>query len=167
MAVLCAVSARREPSLRGRLAWSAIALLACLVLLEEVDYGMHWYRAWNDIPYDGANNVNLHNTGRWTKRIMILVDTVTVAAFAIAPFLVRYLPPRLRPFVPSAYSVFTLLVIVATGNLARALERNGWHHSGSLTGNFSEFREVFTYWLAFLYLREVSLRRKTVTAPAA
>lgn len=167
MAILCVVSARREPSLRGRLAWSAIALLACLVLLEEVDYGMHWYRAWNDIPYDYRTNVNLHNSGRRVKYIMLLVDTVTVAAFAIAPFLVRYLPPRLRPFVPSAYSVFTLLVIVATGNLARALERNGWHHSGSLTGNFSEFREVLTYWLAFLYLREVSLRRETVTAPDA
>lgn len=169
MAVLCVRAGRRETAPRARLAWWAVGLFAALVLLEELDYGAHLYRAWNDIRYDADTtaNVNIHSRGRLTKRIMVVVDTATVAAFAIAPFLVRFIPQRIRPFVPSPYSVMTLLVLVATGPLAKGMASSGWEHSGSLDGNFSEFREGITYWLAFLYLRELSLRRAEQSAQAA
>ena len=163
MAVVSWRARGREPRRWPRYAWCAIALFALLVFLEETDYGMHWYRAWAGLPYDPANNTNLHNVGRRTKRIMQVVDTVLVLGFAVAPLLRRYVPERLREFVPSPYSILTLLVVLSLGPLSRGLEANGWSHSGALHKNFSEFRELPVYWLALLYLWE----RTPAPLPAA
>lgn len=153
-------AARREASPRMRLAARGLAVFAVFVLMEELDWGDHYYRSITGQKYIEGELFNLHNKGdvtSWTKRI---VDLGVVVGFVLVPVFFRdRLPARLRPWVPDPHSVLTLLAGLVASRSAHWLEDNGWPNNEALRSNISEFREVFLYWLAWLYLGEIVGRR--------
>lgn len=148
----------REDTRRARLGWRAVALLALGVVLEEIDYGSHY---WRSLTGRGgpAVNFNLHNQGDLVDWIKRAFDATLFLVFVVAPFALRRLPERWRAWVPSPYSALTVVAALATSKLAHALEDRGWPNNASLRSNISEFREVGTYWLGLLYLNEIAGRR--------
>ena len=104
---------------------------------------------------------NLHNKGEvneWTKRI---VDAGLVIGFALVPlFLASRFPARLQAWIPDRHSVLTLVTSLLVSKTAHLLEDSGWPNNGAFRNNISEFREIFVYWLAWLYLGEIVLRRR-------
>ncbi|MHC4956104.1 MAG: hypothetical protein ACYTGZ_19850 [Planctomycetota bacterium] len=156
--VLTVFRSRRETDRRYRLAWLGIAFFGFLVLMEELDWGYHYYRTLTDQPHRAEDRFNVHNKGTATYWIKFVVDTGLIVWFGVMPVLVRFLPRtlrRIRPYIPSPYSILTLLVMVVTGTVAHHLDDQSPTPPGSLHNNISEFREITTYWLAFLYLRTV------------
>lgn len=153
-------AARREASPRLRIAGRGLALFAVFVLMEEIDWGDHYYATITGEKYLEGELFNLHNKGEvtgWTKRI---VDLGVVLGFVIVPlFLRERVPVRLRAWVPDPHSLLTILVGVAASRSAHYLEDHGWPNNEALRSNISEFREVFLYWLAWLYLGEIVRRR--------
>ena len=159
MAVIAARAARREPSARMRFAWWAVGLAAVFVLMEEVDWGDHYVAALTGRRLRPGEHFNLHNQGNvtgWTKRV---VDTGLALGFVLAPMLSERLPVRARPWLPSPYSFLTVVVALLSSRAGHWLEDAGFPNNGSLRSNISEFREVFVYWLAWLYLAEIAIRR--------
>ena len=149
----------REASRRARRSARLLALFALFVLMEEIDWGDHYFAAWSGHRIVPGEKFNLHNKGdvtAWSKRI---VDLGLVLGFVVAPALGSRVPVRSRPWVPSGYSICTLLVAVGASWTAHTLEDAGWPTNQALRSNISEFREVFVYWLAFLYLGEIAERR--------
>jgi len=153
-------AAGRESSSSGRGLWR-VATLGCLVvLMEELDWGDHYWSAISGAERPAGEYFNLHNQAdinRWLKKV---VDVGFVVFFVLLPLGAKKLPARLRPLLPDLHSALTLLAGLLVGLLAHTLEDAGWSNNGSLHNNISEFRETFTYWVVLLYLWELARRRR-------
>ena len=163
--ILIAVRAWRAAGLetapRMRYLGRALSVFAVFVLMEELDWGDHYYRSLTGKQYVEGELFNLHNKGEvneWTKRI---VDAGLVIGFALVPlFLASRFPARLQAWIPDRHSVLTLVTSLLVSKTAHLLEDGGWPNNGAFRNNISEFREIFVYWLAWLYLGEIVLRRR-------
>ena len=167
LGLMAAIAARtwRAGTRRGvRAAWAAVALLCAFVLLEEMDYGLHFVDLWRGSPARGMRS--LHGAGGTTHLIKQMVDVGIVVLFLLAPLAAnRISTPMLRRLIPTRYTMMTVVVMVAVSKFAHLLHHLGAPSNGVLDGNISEFREVFIYYLAFLYLAHLS--RETVLADAS
>ena len=143
-------------------AFAFITLFGVLVFLEEVDYGLHWYEWWKDIPPpEQVETRNLHNRGSLNRFIKLGVESLMVIWFAIMPLLSsRIKHPVIKYLLPSQLSVLTLLSAWAVTRLAFYLYDAGMPSNIALKGNYAEFTEVFTYYLFLVYLYEIVFRRK-------
>ena len=159
IAVRALRAAGREASIRLRLGGRLLAAFAAAVLLEEIDWGHHYYVSATGNRLPPGEHFNIHNQGNTTNWIKLVVDSSFVLAFVVLPFVAGRLPERVRAWVPSRFSVLTAVVGVATSRTAHALEDAGVANNGALHSNISEFREVFVYWIAWLYLGEIARRR--------
>ena len=158
--VTCWRSARAETCTAWRRLWR-VGVVACFVLvMEEIDWGDHYWSALTGSVRPKGEYFNLHNQGNTTDTLKKAVDLGFTLFFALLPLLLRFVPARLRGLVPSPYSVLTLLAGVLVSTLAHELEDRGLPNNGSLKGNISEFRELFTYTVGALYLLEISSRRR-------
>lgn len=150
---------------KTRLEKAGLALLSLFILvvfLEEIDYGLHYYEYFNDVPWNERAEVrNWHNQGDRTDQIKRPVDIVTILLFVIAPILFansRW--PLLRFLTPDRYSILTLAAAFIIRSLAHGLEERGIGDRGVIHQNLSEFRELITYYVYFLYVIEIALRRR-------
>lgn len=141
------------------------------VLLEEIDYGRHWYEyATGEVGSLSAENWNrnLHNrvagTGEQYSTYMRFASSVFVGlAFVLAPlFLQGSRHPLVRLLLPSRWMVTTVVLMVLLSNLAHALDDAGYAVIGGVPGNLeqniSEFRELVLYYLFGLYCLELNGR---------
>jgi len=160
--------------LLGRLAWKSTlqperalfvvgALGMTFILLEELDYGLHFYEALAGIPESERAAVrNVHNLKRGSGDELAdlmkrAADVVMVLYFCVLPFARhRVKRPRLRAFVPSRWSFVLLAGTFLVSRLAHYLDDAGHGAGGSLTKAIGEFRELGVYVLWFLYV--LSLR---------
>lgn len=176
---LLADNARRAGPALLRMAFAIGAAMFAFVLLEEVDYGRHWYE-WltGDIgPLDAESwNRNLHNrvagTGEQYSTYMRFSASVFVGlAFVLAPlFLQRSRHEWVRMLLPSRWMIATVVLMVLLSDLAHALDDAGRAVIGGVPGNLerniSEFRELILYYLFGLYGLELNLRlRRSRRAP--
>ncbi|MDA1265052.1 MAG: hypothetical protein O2816_08235 [Planctomycetota bacterium] len=154
VALTAFAAARRGASGRPRLCWWVITLGATLVFLEELDYGQHWVRLANGDPTPGEP-VNLHNQGQINEWLRRGSDLGMFLVFGLLPILVR----RPRPdWVPSPWSLATLVLGFLLSQLAHRLDAAGIATNEALTHNISEFRETVTYWVVALYVFERNAR---------
>lgn len=162
IAVLCWRAARGERTARARIGWRGVALLALFLLLEEIDYGDHFWRALRGMPGRPPDEtpINLHNRGNLTTVLKRGTDLVFTLWFGLLPFLSSRLPRSWRPWLASRWSLLTLLTGVGLSSLAHRLDDAGVAQNGALRGNISEFREMTTYWVLALYLGELWRRRR-------
>lgn len=149
-----------------------IALLipfTIFVILEEVDYGLHYYEYLNDVRWaDSAEVRNWHNQGDRTDKTKQVVDLSMVVLFGILPFaLARNRRPLVRFFTPDRYSVLTLIAGLLVRTTAHWLKDNGYGNPGTIHSNLSEFRETITYYIFLLYIFQLALRRHLASPPAS
>ncbi len=137
------------------------AAVFLFLLLEEIDYGLHFYSYLTGNATE-IGNYNWHNSkslgsrqnGTYLKKVS---DLAMIIQFILLPLLNKIVtfPSRLKAVIPSPWFILTLLIAAATSSLAHYLDGLDWDIingvQGSLYGNTSEFRETNTYYICFLY----------------
>ena len=164
--VVSAFKAMGEEVHKGiRLLWGGLGLFAILILLEEVDFGLHYYESLRGIvPEEKAAIRNLHNQRGVLDVIKLVVDVGFVLLYVVAPWLAKRFPSSVAVLIPDRRSILVLLVAVAASRAAHWLEDNASTDFGALKGNISEFRELGTYWVALLHVRTVKRRRASASS---
>lgn len=153
LAVVC-IAARAvfvHPRRAVRRLMTAVAIGAALLLVEEIDYGLHYYEYLMQIPHDQlAEKRNLHNIGSRTAALKSIATACAVVVFGLAPFVLwKAKRPWVRYFRPPAYAVLTLIVAGLTRTIAHRFDKAGLGFG--LDGNLSEFRELVMYYLGLAY----------------
>jgi len=154
-------SARRAVHGLDRAGWRALCVFALLVLLEEIDFGLHYYESLANVPdAERATVRNLHNQEGVLRWIKLAVDSCLALFFVALPWAGRRIQqPTVRWLMPSRGLTVTLLLSVLVSRLAHYGTDHGWPTNGSIKSNISEFRELFTYYVFLLYLFDLGLRR--------
>ncbi len=136
-----------------------VAAGAAFLLLEEVDFGLHyWEYVFGET---GVANLNVHNQGGNLPVIKKASDALVIILFVLVPLAAwRLSDPRLTYFVPQRMIAITVLAGFAVSQFAHMLEDAGFHPNGPLTLNVSEFRETFTYYAFMLFGLDLALRRR-------
>jgi len=152
---------RKEKPAIEKVGFFALAIFSGLVLLEEIDYGLHWYEWFNGISAENAEDVrNWHNQGDRTSRTKQIVDIGMALLFLVAPLaLAKVKRPWLRYLCPDRYSILTLVAMLIVRTTAHTLRDQGLGEGGGIQRNISEFRELLTYWIFVLYVYELALNR--------
>ena len=157
--VILVLGALNKRSLLDRACMALGALVFLFLLLEEIDYGIHFYeyftgrssgievRNWHNQRVDGTQNV---------KRFKQLVDVMIVLLFVVLPLARnRIRSAFLRNIAPSRWFVLGLLLAVLYSKFAHVLDDRGLGRidgvEGNLSGNISEFRELSNYYFFMLY----------------
>jgi len=150
-----------------RLFFILICFGSVLVLLEEIDYGLHYYdyligKSEEQIrieSWDKSTIRNIHNQGKLTHYIK-LIAYLSMAVIILAPIVLRRLNLRNRVIeflAPHHHLLYTLLSMIVLNQLALYADKNlKSAEINALKSNVSEFEEVFIYWIVFLYVVELS-----------
>ncbi len=129
------------------------------LLLEEIDYGLHFYEYLTN-THTGFKQRNWHNqeTGgkqnvRYLKKA---ADIVMVIWFIVLPFFKTKIKIGfIQNLLPSRWFAATFITAVLMSNLAHYMEENQFGYIdgvlGNLAGNISEYREASNYYLYLLY----------------
>lgn len=151
----------RKPTRLEKAACAGIALFSVFVLLEEIDYGLHYYEFARGVTWaESAQVRNWHNQGNRTDVIKRAVDVGMVLFFLVAPLVLANSHNRwLRYLTPDRYSILTLVAMVLLRTLAHELANRSTVPRGSINQNLSEFRELVIFYLSLVYLIEVVFRR--------
>lgn len=161
MFIVVLLSLRKKTNWTERLGFVLLAVFTLFVFLEEIDYGLHYYEYINDIGWKESREVrNWHNQGDRTDIMKQLVDAFTISLFLLVPLLFsRSKRPLLRYIAPDRHSILTLVAAFLTSRLAHSLQDMDIGTRGTIHNNLSEFRELVTYYVYFLFVAEVGLRR--------
>jgi hypothetical protein len=136
-----------------------VAAGAAFILLEEVDFGLHyWEYVFGET---GVTNLNVHNQGGNLPVIKKASDVLVIVLFVLVPLAAwRLSDPRLTHFVPQRMIAITVLAGFTVSQFAHLLENAGLYPDGPLNLNVSEFRETFTYYAFMLFGLDLALRRR-------
>ena len=152
-----------------RIVFAAVAVSGLMLLLEEVDYGLHYLEYFSGEKYEGgARNVHnfvLNPYGLDFDKVMSpVVYFVLGAGFCLLPLLVlarKLTRPWFRYLIPEPHSMGTIIAMVAVAQAAFFLDKIDMHSNHSLRVNITEFGEGYVYYLFFIYLVELVFKRKT------
>lgn len=161
-------------SIRKTLKWeknifALLAVASLILLLEELDYGLHQVEYFTSNTYEGGAR-NIHNYilrpyGLDFDKVMSpVVYFVLGLGFCILPILVyvgKLAHPWFRYLTPEPHSIGTIIVMVAVTQMAFFLDKIDWHNNHSLKGNITEFGEGFVYYLILVYFVELVFKRAT------
>lgn len=152
---------RRQKLRLGKAAMAALGVFSAFVLLEEIDYGLHYYEWIMNVPVEElVQERNLHNVGDRTSRSKQIVDVAMVLFFVVMPFVcAKSRKPLVRYLTPDRFSVLTMVCMVLVRTLAHGLNDRGFGTGGGIVKNISEFRELITYYVFTLYVFEIAIRR--------
>jgi hypothetical protein len=142
------------------------------MFLEEIDYGLHYYdhltgksQVTKVVVFDNEVR-NLHNNGKLILNLFKLAAYIVIALFfAVLPLLPEKLKTKnrwLNFLSPSRYIVGTAICLLILNQIARYLYKNYDYANHSLDANVSEFEEIMTYYIIFLYLRELIKKPKDI-----
>lgn len=148
-----------------------LVLISVFTLLEEIDYGAHFFEYFTG-EYGSLEQEtwdrNWHNrtgsTGVQNVSYLKLAAKVgLLAGFVLAPLLLSSVRiPFIRLLVPSRWMIATVVLIVLMSSLAHALDDAGYavigDSPGNLYKNVSEFRELNMYYLFLLYVASLHER---------
>ena len=148
-------------------AYIVVAAATAFIFLEEIDYGLHYYDILTGRNKDNLAAIkvfdtkvrNLHNNQNDVLDIMKLASYALIVIFFV---LLPLLPDKLKqkyPILgyvcPSRYIVITAFCLLVWNQLALYLYKNFDYSNASLNANVSEFEEIMTYYIIFLYIREM------------
>ena len=139
-----------------------LCLLASLfMLLEEIDYGFHYWNYFNGIhPQDDPVIHNIHNQGKNTIKILMWICYAIILLFIIIMPHVKKdrLPEWIVNFIPSIKLHFTVLAIPLISRMPHILNNMNFETNQSLYHNLSEFEELAIYYIFFLFFYEMKSR---------
>lgn len=165
---ITALRARRASATRERLLFGVVAAAATFMFLEEVDYGSHW---WHALHGRGDDYVpfSVHNTGANSDRFKRGGDAILIAVFAVYPLLAWRPGNRwIAFFRPSAWFLTSVVAMLLLSELAHTLNDLGLAADAPIRDSMSEFRELFVYYVWFLYFSNLTRRLDWPdTAPAS
>lgn len=158
--VVIALLAAKRVGGRVRLVFAGIAVLATFVLLEEIDYGLHYYEIATGVSsYDPGQVRNIHNIGDANRYFKRTGDAVLIVFFGLLPLALRKSGnPAIRAVLPNSWSLLALVVMLAMRSLAHTLQDYGAGNPGTIEKNISEFRELNVYYLGILYVYDIAHR---------
>lgn len=145
----------------------AIVVLGTIVLfLEEIDYGLHFFdlaagKSQTDILVERQqhNTIrNIHNQGSLTSVLKMTGYVVIAILFVIIPLLSQKLFRKdalIHLLLPSKWMIATIAAMFICNQVALYLSNSLTLINDSLSGNFSEFEETFTYYIFWLYITEL------------
>jgi hypothetical protein len=151
-----------------KIAFAAVAAISLIVLLEELDYGLHYVDYISGEKYESGPR-NIHNYilnpygFDFDKVFSPVVYGVLGFGFCILPILVykRILTnPWFLYLAPEPHSISTIIGMVVVSQVAFYLDKIDMHNNHSLRVNISEFGESFVYYIFFIYLFELVYKRK-------
>ena len=149
------------------LIFSITFFISVLVLLEEIDYGLHYYdyilgKSKQQIESESWNKNlirNFHNQGNLTFYIK-LITYIAFVLLIFSPYLLRKIKINnkyLNQIAPRHYLIYSILSMVFLNRVALYIDKEFKQNDiNSLNSNISEFEEVFIYYIVFLYLLEKS-----------
>lgn len=159
--------ARTHNTKMERYAYIVVAATTVFIFLEEIDYGLHYYDILTGRNKDEVAGIevfdkkirNIHNQGDYVLNIMKLISyAVIIIFFVTLPLLPKKWKqnyPLLAYLSPSTYIVFTSISLLVLNQLALYLYKNYDYSNTSLNANVSEFEEIMTYYIIYLYIREM------------
>lgn len=143
----------RAPAFDQRLFFGFLALASLFMLLEELDYGTHFWWALHGLDWDTRPVLNIHNQGDNSSRIKMTSDVILALLFFVYPWFGRYLRnPWLRFFCPRKMFVLSVVTAALVADLLHYLEEAIPPKPNILAQGIGEYRELFTYYIWLLYL---------------
>ncbi len=135
------------------------ALFFLFLLLEEIDYGIHFYelftaentgievRNWHNQKIDGEQHV---------KKFKKIMDLLMFVLFIVLPLSNKKIPIQfIKNISPSRWFIIGFVISIASSNVAHLLDTQNMgvinSIDGNLSGNISEFRELTNYYFFMLY----------------
>jgi hypothetical protein len=143
----------------------AIAVVAAFLFLEEIDYGYHHIQYLSNANRAAEADVvgekrvrNVHNNGNLTSIFKFISYMAIVLFFVVLPLIPirnkkRY--PLVNFLSPSRTIIITAFCLLLINQVALFLSQRYNYTNRSLQGNVSEFEEMMTYYIVFLYVREL------------
>jgi ABC-type xylose transport system permease subunit len=141
--------------------FALLSAFAMFVLLEEIDYGLHYYEYLMGIEWaESAEVRNLHNLGKVADFMKVSVDVGTAVLFLIVAWGCTRCPwAWLRYLAPSRWFTLTLAGMLIMRIITHALGDRERELAGPLgqmgaisRGNLSEFRELTVYYMFLVYV---------------
>ena len=152
-----------------RLLWVGIAG-AVLVLLEEIDYGRHFFEAALGHEVRPTEERNLHNKGGSLRIIKIVMDAGIILFFFFFPLVVTFNRPlreRLRWIAPSLWFGLAMILSKVHSEVAHFLDHRIEMAYHPLHHNVSEFRELTFYYVVMIYVFDIAILRPKQARRAA
>lgn len=159
--VMTAYGIRRKPFRAEKAVMIILMLGTVFVLLEEIDYGKHYYdymigRPW----YADTGFRNIHNMGDTTDVLKRFADIGMVLFFVVLPLaFAKSRNDLLRYITPDRFFILTMITMFAISKLAHFLADAGVGTTGPIRKNISEFRELLVYYVFMIYLLGLVFRR--------
>lgn len=144
-----------------------IALASIFILLEEIDYGLHYY----ELIKGQRHNItvrNIHNNGKITSWFKAAAYVFLALFFVVLPAMSKYTQrrfPLINFLSPSFKIVPALISLILLNQLAFYFYEQNVHQNRSLDGNVSEFEELMIYYIVMLYVREIVQTAKPFPYP--
>ena len=161
---MSSAAAWRDESRLRKVAFSFIALSATFLILEETDYGLHYWEALSGQPAQ-VEVRNIHNQGRMNKILKRISYYLMAIVFVVLPLVREKIKVGwIRDFIPSRWILSTGVLLVTVPEIAHFLEGKGLAQDGGLRGNLSEFAETLTYYVVLLYVVKLYGRQQRIIA---
>jgi hypothetical protein len=159
--VTCVAAALRKPLRAEKAVWALGAAFTAFVLLEEIDYGLHFYELARGIQFNQAAEVrNVHNTFDLTDIMKNGALAGMLVLFVVFPLTFTNSPHAIMRYItPDRFAILTMVAMFLLRTLAHTLRDLEFGTPGSISSNISEFREFATYYLFMVYLIDIAFRR--------
>jgi hypothetical protein len=155
--------------------YALIMVATVFMFLEEIDYGLHYYDYITGKRDDEVTKIeifneevrNFHNNGRVILNVLKLVSYTVIILFFVAlpllPSSIKTKFPLLKYLSPSTLIISTAASLLILNQIALYLYKHYDYNNPSLDRNVSEFEEIMTYYIIFLYLREMVSKPKQLS----
>lgn len=158
--VMMAIRLRRSRETLEYVFFGLVAAAGVFILLEELDYGTHFWWALHGLDWETRPVLNIHNQGENSDRFKAVGNLLLGVFFVILPWL-RFPPDksRLRFLQPNRMFVFSMLAMLLLSRFTHYLEETVPPEPNYLDNSMSEYRELFTYYVWTLYFGILAFRR--------
>jgi len=165
--ITAAIGVKRKPLKAEKVAMALLAAGFLFLLLEEIDYGLHYYELIRGVPwYEAAKTRNIHNVAETTDVMKRTCDVFLALWFVVVPLaFAESRRPLLRYLAPDRFFIITIVAMVLLSTLAHGLKDAGFGGQGTISKNLSEFRELQIYYVFMLYLMDLVFRRRLPDEP--
>jgi len=162
--LLAAYGFLRKTERAEKVIMGIVLLIAAFVFLEELDYGLHYFRLLRGNPLDerlGSEYFNVHNIGEATSRFKNVGDLGMIIIFIFFPLaFARSRIALLRYLAPDRLFIGTMVIMFAVSKFAHWLKEAGVGDPGSLHQCISEFRELTIYYIFMVYIYNLIFEKK-------
>ena len=143
-----------------------VSLFSIFIFLEEMDYGLHFIEYFSGIAHQKSTAHteirNIHNQGNLLPYITKFVYISFALVIIVIPLIasrIKNLNKYIKWLIPSTNLAYSLVAMFILSQFTLFVEGNVTYELTSLENNLSEFEEVFIYYIAFLYIFELSKKQ--------